>query len=261
MHFETIRVARDGSVTTVAFNRQAQLNAINPAMASEIASVLTAPDGAKCIVLTGEGRAFSSGTELAKRADGSVALDGAAAYELLTGAYIPLMEAIVRCPVPVVSAVNGIAAGVGCSLALAADFVVAARSASFLQAFVNVGLVPDGGSSWVLPRLIGKARATEMMMLGEKVSAEKAEAWGMIYRAVDDESLEDEALALARRLASGPTAALSEIRRNLIHAMQHDFAASMQQEAEVQRRVTDSRDAQEGISAFLERRKPIFGAE
>jgi 2-(1,2-epoxy-1,2-dihydrophenyl)acetyl-CoA isomerase len=260
MQLDAIRVTRDGPVTTIAFDRVAQLNAFTPAMAAQVASVLAEPDGARCIILTGEGRAFSSGTELAKSADGSIELDGAAAYELLTKSYIPLIKEMTRCRVPIISAVNGIAAGVGCSVALAADFVIAARSASFLQAFVNVGLVPDGGASWMLPRLVGKARATEMMMLGEKVQAEKAEAWGMIYRTVDDEDLLREAAALARRLAAGPTEALVEIRRNLLYALEHDFGETMQEEAEVQRRMTDSRGAKEGIAAFLERRKPSFGS-
>ena len=169
-----------------------------------------------------------------------------------------MIAKLARLSVPVVTAVNGPAAGVGCSIALMGDFVLAAKSAYFLLAFVNIGLVPDGGASWVLPRLIGKPRATQMMMLGERVSAEKAEDWGMIYKAVDDAVLADEAMALADRLANGPTVALGTMRQNLARALETDLPAALLTEAEGQWRAGDSADSKEGIKAFLEKRKADF---
>jgi 2-(1,2-epoxy-1,2-dihydrophenyl)acetyl-CoA isomerase len=158
----------------------------------------------------------------------------------------------------VVTAVNGVAAGIGCSLALAGDFVLAARSAYFLEAFVNIGLVPDGGATWMLPRQIGKARATEMMMLGERIPAEKAEAWGLIYQAVDDAELMARAMALVERLASGPTRALGMMRQGLARALSQSYEEALATEAAHQAQAVESADAQEGGQAFLERRKPVF---
>ena len=168
------------------------------------------------------------------------------------------MAAIATLGVPVVSAVRGPAAGIGCSLALAADFCVASESAYFLQAFVNIGLVPDGGASWMLPRLIGRARAAEMMLLGERVPAAKALDWGMIHKVVADDALEAEALALATRLAAGPTVALGLMRRALGAALETDYATAMLAEADAQRTARGSADSMEGGLAFLQKRKPAF---
>ena len=165
---------------------------------------------------------------------------------------------VLRAPVPVVCAVNGPAAGVGCSLGLAGDFVLAGKSAYFLQAFVNIGLVPDGGSTWLLTRAIGRARATRMMMLGEKISAEQAEEWGLIYKAVDDDALMAEATALAERLASGPTLAYSTMKRNISTALDGNLTEVLQAEAEGQRLAGASEDAMEGGMAFLQKRKAEF---
>ena len=179
----------------------------------------------------------------------------------LTRHYNPTMMAIANLGVPVVSAVNGAAAGIGCSIALAADFVLAGRSAYFLQAFVNIGLVPDGGASWMLARLVGKARATEMMLLGERIGAEKAEGWGLIHRCVEDAVLMDEALALATRLAAGPTVALGVMRRNIAAALDGTYAQALDAEAAGQRVAGGSKDAREGAMSFLEKRKPLFRGE
>ena len=168
------------------------------------------------------------------------------------------MMKIARLPVPVVTAVNGPAAGIGCSLALAGDFAIAGKSAYFLQAFVNIGLVPDGGASWMLPRLIGKARATEMMLLGEKIGAEKAESWGLIHKCVDDAVLLEEARALAKRLASGPTVAIGIMRQNIAAALEADYASALVREAEGQRIAGASADAIEGGLSFLQKRKAAF---
>ena len=168
------------------------------------------------------------------------------------------MMKLARLEVPVITAVNGPAAGVGCSLALASDFAVASKSAYFLQAFVNIGLVPDGGASWMLARLIGKARATQMMMLGEKISGEKAADWGLIYKCVEDDMLIEEARSLAGRLANGPTVSLGLMRQGLAAALELDYASALRTEAENQRIAGDSADAREGGISFLQKRKPEF---
>lgn len=257
MSFETIRLERVGDVARIVLNRPERLNACPPQMATEIADALSMLGDARAVLLTGEGRAFCSGADLAGKGERSIS-GGAGSYKALTEHYNPLILKLSRLPIPVVVAVNGPAAGVGCSLALSGDFTLAANSAYFLQAFVNIGLVPDGGSTWILPRLIGKARATQMMMLGERIGAQQAQDWGLIYKAVDDAALADEALALATRLAAGPTVALGTLRQNLAKALESDLAQTLLIEAEGQWKAGDSADAAEGIRAFLEKRKTQF---
>jgi 2-(1,2-epoxy-1,2-dihydrophenyl)acetyl-CoA isomerase len=258
--YETILTERRGDVLAITLNRPDRLNAAPPAMFDEIGAVLADLDGARAVLITGAGRAFCSGADIAGGALGSDN-PGEATFLALTEHYNPLMEAIAALPVPVVSAVRGPAAGIGCSLALAADFCVASETAYFLQAFVNIGLVPDGGASWMLPRLIGRARAAEMMMLGERVPAAKALDWGMIHKVVADDVVDAEALALAERLAAGPTVALGLIRQGLQSGFNCDYAAAMQSEAENQRRARGSKDSMEGGMAFLQKRKPAFRGE
>jgi 2-(1,2-epoxy-1,2-dihydrophenyl)acetyl-CoA isomerase len=255
--YETILTARDGDVLAITLNKPERLNAMSPAMADEINVALDDLNGIRAVLVTGAGRAFCSGADLQARGEASIA-GGNAPYAALTKTYNPLMMKLARLPVPVVTAVNGPAAGIGCSLALAGDFAVAGKSAYFLQAFVNIGLVPDGGGSWMLPRLIGKARATEMMMLGEKIGAEKAESWGLIHKCVDDDALIDEARALATRLASGPTVALGIMRQNIAAALEVDYASALVREAEGQRVAGASADAMEGGLSFLQKRKATF---
>lgn len=257
MTFETILTARDGDVFVITLNRPDRLNAMPPLMADEINAALDQLDGARAVLITGAGRAFCSGADLQGRGDASIA-GGSAPYAALTQQYNPLMMKLARLPVPVVTAVNGPAAGIGCSLALAGDFAVAGKSAYFLQAFVNIGLVPDGGASWMLPRLIGKARATEMMLLGEKISGEKAESWGLIHKCVEDSMLLEEAMALAKRLAGGPTLALGIMRQNIAAALEADYASALVREAEGQRIAGTSVDAMEGAMSFLQKRKAAF---
>jgi 2-(1,2-epoxy-1,2-dihydrophenyl)acetyl-CoA isomerase len=254
---ETILTARDGDVLTITLNKPERLNAMSPAMAEEINGALDDLNGVRAVLITGTGRAFCSGADLQARGEASIA-GGSAPYAALTKTYNPLMMKLARLPVPVVTAVNGPAAGIGCSLALAGDFAIAGKSAYFLQAFVNIGLVPDGGASWMLPRLIGKARATEMMLLGEKISGEKAESWGLIHKCVEDAALMDEARALAARLASGPTVAIGIMRQNIAAALDSDYASALVREAEGQRIAGATADAMEGGAAFLEKRKVIF---
>jgi len=257
MAYEHILSERRGDVLVLTLNRPDRLNAAPPAMFDELREALGALDGARAVLFTGAGRAFCSGADVGSGALGSDN-PGEATYQALTNHYNRTIEAVADLGVPVVSAVRGPAAGIGCSLALAADFCVASETAYFLQAFVNIGLVPDGGASWMLPRLIGKARATEMMMLGERVLAAKAYDWGMIHKVTKDDSLDAEAFALAERLAAGPTVALGLMRRGLAHALEVDYATAMVREAENQRAARGSADSMEGGIAFLQKRKPAF---
>lgn len=258
MSYETIKVERDGPLLTITLNRPERLNAMPPAMADEIGAALYDLGDARAVLITGEGKGFCSGADLAARGERS-ALDAmGGSHRALQNHYNPAVNMVLRAPVPVVCAVNGPAAGVGCSLALAGDFVLAGRSAYFLQAFVNIGLVPDGGSTWLLARAIGRANATRMMMLGEKIGAEQAEAWGLIYKAVDDDALMNEARALALKLANGPTLAYATMKKNIATALDGALPEVFLAEAEGQRLAGASDDAKEGGMAFLEKRKPEF---
>lgn len=257
MTYETITLTIESQIATITLNRPERLNACPPHMADEICDALLHLEDARVLVITGAGRAFCSGADLAARGERSIA-GGDGAYISLTQHYNPMITRLLRLDMPVITAVNGPAAGVGCSLALVGDFVIAGASGYFLQAFVNIGLVPDGGSTWLLPHLIGKARATQMMMLGEKVGAQQAADWGMIYKAVPDEALADEVGALALRLANGPTVSYATTRRNLLTALQSGLADTLMAEAEGQRNAGSSDDAKEGAMAFLQKRKAEF---
>jgi 2-(1,2-epoxy-1,2-dihydrophenyl)acetyl-CoA isomerase len=257
MTYEMIRTAREGDVLTITLNRPERLNAAPPQMFDEIGAALDNLDGARALLIHGEGRAFCSGADIAARGERSVS-GGEGAFQALTKSYNPVMLKLSRLPVPIVSAVAGPAAGIGCSLALAADFCLADETGYFLQAFVNIGLVPDGGASWMLARLVGKARATEMMLLGERIHAPQAADWGLIYRYVPDGRLMSEAQALAHRLAAGPTMALALMRQGLAEALDGDYAAALHREAENQRAAGGSADAMEGAASFLMKRKPVF---
>ena len=254
---EHIRTERRGDVLMVTLNRPDRLNAAPPAMFDEIAAAVASLDGARAVLIAGAGRGFCSGADVA---GGALQAEdpGAASYRALADSYHPALQAVADLAVPVVSAVRGPAAGIGCSLALTADFCVASETAYFLQAFVNIGLVPDGGASWLLPRLIGRARAAEMMMLGERVPAATALGWGMIHRVVADDALDEAALALAERLAAGPTVALGLMRRQLNQALDSDRAAAMEGEAHAQCAARNSADAREGGLAFLQKRSARF---
>ncbi|MDE2562712.1 MAG: enoyl-CoA hydratase/isomerase family protein [Sphingomonadales bacterium] len=257
MSYQTITLDVADQVATITLNRPDRLNACSLDMADEISSALDQLGDARVLVLKGAGRAFCSGADLQARGDRPVT-GGQGSYIALTGKYNPMIMKLARLDMPIISAVSGAAAGVGCSIALVADFVISAKSGYFLQAFVNIGLVPDGGATWVLPRLIGKARATRMMMLGEKIFGEQAEDWGLIYKCVDDAELADEVAALAARLAGGPTVSYATMRRNILFSLEHGYADTLQAEAEGQRIAGGSADAAEGGRAFLEKRKPVF---
>jgi 2-(1,2-epoxy-1,2-dihydrophenyl)acetyl-CoA isomerase len=256
--FEMIRLDIAAGVATIILDRPDRLNSAPPQMFDEVAEALDHLDGARSLVITGAGRAFCSGADLGDRKDADSSSPGDWAYGALTQHYGPTLLKLSTLGVPIICAVNGPAAGIGCSIALAGDLVIAGKSAYFLQSFVNVGLVPDGGASWILPRLAGKARAAEMMMLGERIGAEKAVEWGLIYKCVEDTELLPEARSLAARLAGGPTAALRIIRRNLAASLEMDYATALIHEAEGQRTAGDTCDAAEGKKAFREKRKPEF---
>jgi 2-(1,2-epoxy-1,2-dihydrophenyl)acetyl-CoA isomerase len=257
MSYTEIRVENADAVSTITLNRPERLNACTATMADEIAHALDHLGDSRVVVITGAGRAFCSGADLqSKGGDRLSAAD--AIYESLSRHHNTTLLKIARLNVPVITAINGPAAGMGCSLALCGDLVIASRSAFFVQAFVNVGLVPDGGATWLLPRLIGRARTLEMMLLGERVSAQLAVEWGMIYKCVDEDQFVHETKNLATRLAIGPTAAIATIRKNVRAALETTYANALLTEAEAQRAAFMTVDASEGRQAFLEKRQPSF---
>ena len=257
MTYERIRLETSpAGVATVTIDRPDRLNALDGAIVDELRSAVESlpGSGARCLLLTGAGRAFSSGADLVA-AGGGLPEDAGAA---LDRHFNPMIEALFALRIPIVAAVNGPAAGAGCSLALCADLVIAARSAYFLQAFVNIGLVPDSGATWLLPRLAGRARAMEMMMLGERIPAEKALEWGMIARVVDDDDLASESVALAANLARGPTVALGLIRRLARDAEQLPLGEALAAERVAQRKAGMTADFKSAVVAFLQKRQPRF---
>ena len=259
MTYETITVDVTDQIATITLNRPERMNACSLDMAGEINDALAGDMGdARALVITGAGRGFCSGADLSARGTGRSVTGGEGSYIALTRHYNPLMMNLARLNMPIITAVNGAAAGVGCSIGLAGDFVIAGKSGYFLQAFVNIGLVPDGGASWMLPRMVGKARATQMMMLGEKISGDTAADWGLIYKCVEDDVLQAEARALATRLANGPTVAYATMRKNILTAMENSYAEALLAEAEGQRIAGGTADAMEGGMAFMQKRKPEF---
>ncbi len=252
---DAILTERRGDVLIITLNQPERLNALSFGLADRLADALADLQGARAVLLTSKGKAFCSGADLSAELEVPVP---DSTYSIMCRHFNPLLLRLAEMPVPTVTAVQGAAAGIGCSLALAGDFVVAGRSASFLQAFVNIGLVPDGGASWTLTRMIGKARATEMMLLGERIPAEKAEGWGLIYKMVDDDAVLDFAFALTLRLAAGPTVALGLARRNIGAGFQGSLADALEREASTQRLAVASEDASEGVAAFMEKRKATF---
>jgi 2-(1,2-epoxy-1,2-dihydrophenyl)acetyl-CoA isomerase len=216
-------------------------------------------DDIRAVLLTGAGRAFSSGADLKDVGGGFTTEDGRPdVYRTLTERYHPIMKSIRELPKPVVAAVNGPAVGIGCSLALCCDLILAAESAYFLLAFVNIGLVPDGGSSLFVPARIGLARANEMMLLGERIAAAQALAWGLVNRVVADEHLRAEATALAARLAVGPTRSYVGTKRLLNARVYASMATQLELEAQLQGEMVESEDFLEGAMAFVEKRPARF---
>ena len=253
----SILAARSGAVATLTLNRPAAMNSFTTAMHAElIAALNAAADDAevRCVVITGAGRGFCAGQDLSD----PMAAPGNDLGHLIAGTYAPLVERIRAMPVPVIAAVNGVAAGAGANLALCCDFVIAARSASFIQAFSKIGLVPDTGGTWLLPRLVGNARALGLAMLGDKVPAADAAAMGMIWQYVDDAALVDTVTALATRLAGMPTQALVATRQALSAAQDMNLAGALANEAQLQSRFGAAHDYLEGVDAFRNKRAPRF---
>jgi 2-(1,2-epoxy-1,2-dihydrophenyl)acetyl-CoA isomerase len=255
MIYETLIVTEEEGVGVVRLNRPTLMNALNTRMRAEIThAVKDLGQRARVIVLTGEGRAFCSGQDLG---DG-VSVDDLDLGRTLREEYEPMLRAIVDCPLPVISAVNGVAAGAGANLALAADVVIAAQSASFLQAFARIGLIPDAGGTYWLPRLTGFARAMGQALFAEKVIADDAAAQGLIWASVPDEAFEAEWRRRAGQLAAGPTLAYGAIKRAMRASLANDFDAQLEVEANLQAEVGRSRDFREGVMAFLEKRPARF---
>ncbi|MVT69308.1 crotonase [Bradyrhizobium pachyrhizi] len=251
-----VKRERDGKVGILTLNDPASLNAMTPELLGDLARAvgeMSLDPDIRALVLTGEGRGFCSGQNL--KAFQSL---GDNIYTGVMRHYWPAMQALRECRVPVVVAVNGVAAGGGFSLAMSGDIILAARSASFIQVFSRIGLVPDLGSTWLLPRLIGRQRALDLMLLNEPLPAERAKEWGLVRDVVDDAKLLDEAKALAGRLADGPTRALVATRQLLEESEHASYADQFRREIELQQVIRESADAREGRQAFVEKRKAQF---
>jgi 2-(1,2-epoxy-1,2-dihydrophenyl)acetyl-CoA isomerase len=258
--FETVRLEVAEGVATLTLARPERLNSFTVQMHGEVQQALArvrADTSARCLVLTGAGRGFCAGQDLADRAvdPGAEAVDLGDSIERF---YKPLILALRQLPMPTIAAVNGVAAGAGANIALACDLVFAARSASFIQSFSKIGLVPDCGGTWWLPRLVGPARAMGLALTGEKLSAEQAEAWGLIWKCVDDEALMPAVTALARQLAAGPTRGYLRTRQAIEAAATSSLPASLDLERDFQRELGHSADYREGVAAFMAKRAPVF---
>jgi 2-(1,2-epoxy-1,2-dihydrophenyl)acetyl-CoA isomerase len=259
MAYSDITFDLNDNLAVVTLNRPDKLNSTTRNMHSELRSAFDAIEasGARAVLLTGAGRAFCAGQDLSDlRMDGPEEIS-----EILEGDFNPLVARVRNLPMPVVCAVNGIAAGAGANLALACDIVLAARSAKFLQAFVKIGLIPDAGGTWTLPRQIGEARAKGLAMLAEPLPAEKAMEWGLIWQVCEDDKLLEDAIALATRLAIQPTKAFALIKQAINASSSCGFDEHLAVEARLQAEAAASHDYNEGVTAFLEKRKPEFKGE
>jgi 2-(1,2-epoxy-1,2-dihydrophenyl)acetyl-CoA isomerase len=259
MAFESILFSVETDVARLTLNRPDKLNSFNSVMHAEVREALTrvTAERARVLVLSGAGRGFCAGQDLGDRtvAPGASGID---LGESIEKNYKPLVLALRNLPLPVIAAVNGVAAGAGANIALACDIVIAARSASFVQAFCRLGLVPDSGGTWMLPRLVGNARALGLALLGDKLPAEQAAAWGLIWRCVEDDELGSTVDQLARQLAAAPTRALARSKQAINAASQHSLEQQLDMERDFQRELGRSADYAEGVAAFTAKRQPHF---
>lgn len=250
----------DQGVALLTLNRPDNLNSFNAQMHDQMRAALSQirkDASVRALVITGSGRGFCAGQDLGDR--NVAATDTAPDLgESIEKRYNPMLRTLRDLPLPVICAVNGVAAGAGANIALACDITLAARSASFIQAFCKIGLIPDSGGTWTLPRLVGSARARAMALLGDKISAEQAESWGMIWRCVDNEQLMEEAMKLARHLATQPTKGLALIKRALNASANNTFDEQLDLERDLQRLAGRTEDYREGVAAFMEKRQPSF---
>ena len=258
MQYDTIQFDVREGIARLTLNRPDRLNSFTVQMHEEVADALDRLDGARTLVMTGAGRGFCAGQDLNDRA----VAPGAAVDlgESVEQRYNPLIRRLTSLPMPVIARVNGVAAGAGANIALACDIVVAARSAKFIQSFAAIGLVPDSGGTWVLPRLVGQARALGLALTGEPLPADTAAEWGLIWKAVEDDALDAEVDALAARFAAGPTRGLAEIKRLIRQSWGHSLDAELDRQRDAMRSLGYSDDYREGVAAFMEKRKPRFTA-
>ena len=259
---ETIRITREDGVAVITLNRPQVYNAFNNQMSKELLNALrdvARDSGVRCVVLTGAGKAFCSGQDLGDRSDPNI--ENFSLGDSVRGRYNPLIRAIVEMEKPVLGAINGVAAGAGCSLALACDLRIVSDRARFIEAFVRVGLAPDSGSSYFLPKLVGLGRAMELAITGREVSAQEAVQIGLANRLVPHERFWEETLAWARQLAEGPTRAIGLIKRALYKGADAALKEVLEYEAYMQELAGRTLDFREGVSAFMEKRRPRFQGE
>lgn len=255
MIYDTLDYTLENGIAVIVFNRPDVMNALNTQMRVEITDAVTrSARDARVVVLTGRGRAFCSGQDLGDRSN-AANLD---LERTLRDEYVPMLRAIYDCPVPTISAVNGPAAGAGANLALAADVVIATESAYFVQAFTRIGLIPDAGGTWLLPRQVGLAKAMGAALFAEKVSAKQASDWGMIWEYAADDAFEDTWKRRAQHLANGPTAAYARVKQAMQASFDNSLDAQLMLEAKLQGQCGQTRDFKEGVVAFMEKRAPNY---
>jgi 2-(1,2-epoxy-1,2-dihydrophenyl)acetyl-CoA isomerase len=255
---EPVLVSLDAGVLRLTLNRPDSLNAFTVGMTQALAAAMARAESeaaVRCVLVTGAGRGFCAGQDLTERDMNAKDIDLGGGLDTR---YNPLVRRMRALEKPIVCAVNGVAAGAGANFALACDLVIAARSASFIQAFVKIGLVPDCGGSYFLPRLAGTQRAMALAMTGDRLTAEDAERWGVIWKCVDDANLKAEADKLALQLASGPTRSLGLIKKAMYASAGNTLSAQLDMERDLQREIGKGKDYREGVAAFLEKRKPQF---
>lgn len=256
MTYETIDFKVEAGVARLTLNRPDRLNSFTVRMHEEVAAALESLDEARCLILTGAGRGFCAGQDLGDRAVApGEAVDLGHSVETY---YNPLIRRLVSLPMPVIARVNGVAAGAGANIALACDIVIAAKSAKFIQSFAAIGLIPDSGGTWVLPRLVGQARALGLALTGEPIEADRAAAWGLIWKAVADEALDAEVDSLAARFAAGPTRGLAKIKAMIRASWGQSLDAELDRQRDAMRELGFSDDYREGVAAFMEKRTPNF---